>query len=59
MKNIKFVIETGYVNADWEETVRFNDDVTDEELEKYMENMRDRYINTYYEEVDEEDEEGY
>ncbi len=55
MKKIKFVIETGFVGCDIEDVAEFNDDVTEEELDEYLDDLKNNIVGTYYEIDDDEE----
>lgn len=48
----KFVVSIGYHCADYEDTIEFDHEPTDEELNETLEDMRNNYDNSYYEPVE-------
>ncbi len=55
MKKIKFVIETGFINCDYEIIEEFPDDVTDEDLAEHAEELLWEHIHVDYDEYHGED----
>ncbi len=55
MKKIKFVIETGFINCDYEIVEEFPDDVTEEQLNDYAEQLLWEHIHVDYDEYHDED----
>lgn len=47
----KFVVSIGYHDADHEDTIEFDHEPTDEELNETLEDMRNNHDNSYYEPV--------
>jgi len=51
MKTYKFVVETGYVGAEHEEVFEFEDDVTEKELDKCLNDYIHECVEGYYKEI--------
>ncbi len=53
MKTYKFTVDVGYPGCEREVTVSFNDNVTEDELAEYAEELVWSYVSVEYNEIDE------
>ena len=50
MRRVKFYLSVGIVGADREETVEFDDDTTDEEIDEHLQAWLGNFDSGWYEE---------
>lgn len=51
MKKFRFVVDTGFINCKHEIEEEFEDNVTEEEFDNYLQNVIDDYITGYWKEI--------